>query len=57
MSHNSEWIKNFDKNYQKTDNSIEILQGHDDKPSNDYDVDKMIKEKNESIQSWWRFAH
>ena len=36
--HNSKRIKNFNRNYQKTDNSTEILQGHDDKPSNDYDV-------------------
>ena len=38
FSRNSERIKNFDKNYQKTDNSIEIPQGRDEKPSNDYDV-------------------
>ena len=38
LSRNSERIKKFNKNYQKTDNSIEILKGHDDKPSNDYDV-------------------
>ena len=30
-------------------NSTAILQGHVDKPSNDYDVDKMIKEKNDSF--------
>ena len=29
--HNSEQIKNFNKNYQKTDNSMKILQGHIDK--------------------------
>ena len=45
FSHNSEQIENFNKTYQKTDNSTEILQGHDDKPSNDYDIDKMIKKK------------
>ena len=45
FSHNSEQIENFHKTYQKTDNSTEILQGHDDKPSNDYDIDKMIKKK------------
>ena len=28
---------------------MEILQGHVDKPSNDYDVDEMIQEKNVSI--------
>ena len=28
---------------------MEILQGHVDKPSNDYDVDKEIQEKNISI--------
>ena len=36
--------------YQKTDNSTKILQGHVDKASNDYDVDKMIKEKNDSFK-------
>ena len=35
---------------QKTDNSKEILQGHVDKASNDYDVAKMIKEKNDSFK-------
>ena len=30
---------------------MEILQGHDDKPSNDYDIDKIKKKKNESIKS------
>ena len=35
---------------QKTDNSTKILQGHVDKASNDYDVDKMIKEKNDSFK-------
>ena len=36
-------IKNCNKNFnQKTDNSNEILQGHVDKASNVYDVDKMI---------------
>ena len=43
--HNSERIKNINKNYQKTDDSTEILQGHDDKPSNDYDVIKWLKKK------------
>ena len=37
---NSEQFKNFNKNYQKTDNSTKILQRHDDKPSNNYDVVK-----------------
>ena len=27
---------------------MESLRGHVDKPSNDYDVNKMIKEKNDS---------
>ena len=46
FSHNSEQIKNSNKNfYQKTDNSTQILQGHVDRPSNDYDVDKGITEK------------
>ena len=41
FSHNSEQIKSSNKNfYQKTDYSTEILQGHVDKPSNDYDVIK-----------------
>ena len=35
---------------QKTDNSTKILQGHVDKAGNDYDVDKMIKEKNDSFK-------
>ena len=47
--HNSEQIKNFDKNYQKTDNSPEILQEHDNEPSNNYNVDKMIKKENDSF--------
>ena len=33
FSYNSEQIKNFNKKYQEIDNSTEILQGHDDKPS------------------------
>ena len=33
---------------KKTNNSMESLPGHVDKPSNDYDVNKMIKEKNYS---------
>ena len=33
---------------KKTNNSMESLRGHVDKPSNDYDVNKMIKEKNYS---------
>ena len=49
FSHNSEQIKNFNKNYQKTDNSLEILQGHDDKPSNNYDIYKMIEKRNYSF--------
>ena len=50
FSHNSEQIRNFNENfYQNTYNSKEILQGHVDKPSNDYNVDKMIKEKNVSV--------
>ena len=49
--HNSEQIKNCNKNFnQKTDNSTEILQEHVDKASNDYDVDEMIKEKNDSFK-------
>ena len=47
--HNSQQIKNFNKNYQKIDNSTEILQGYDDKPSNNYDVDKMIQKRNDSF--------
>ena len=46
FSHNSEQIKNCNKNFsQKTDNSTEILQEHVGKGTNYYDVDKMIKEK------------
>ena len=33
---------------KKTNNSMESLRGHVDKPSNDYDVNKMIKEKDHS---------
>ena len=43
---NSEQIKSFNKNFcQKSDNSMETIEGHVDKSSVDYDVDKMIKEK------------
>ena len=46
FSHNSEQIKNWNKNFnQKTDNYTEILQGHVDKASNDYDVRKWLKKK------------
>ena len=39
--HKSEKIKNFNKSfYQKTDNSVEILQEHVNKSSNAYDVIK-----------------
>ena len=49
--HNSEQIKNCNKNFnQKTDNSTEILQEHVDKASNDYDVEKWLKKKNDSVK-------
>ena len=61
FSHNSEQIKNCNKNFsQKTDNSTEILQEHVDKGTNHYDVDKMIKEKKwfcSAIKFWWGFAN
>ena len=51
FSHNSEQIKNWNKNFhQKTDNSTEILQGHINKAINNYGVDKIIKEKNDSFK-------
>ena len=46
FSHNSEQIKNFNKSFsQKTNNSMEVLQGHVDKRSNDYDVIISLKYK------------
>ena len=48
---NSEQIKSFNKNFcQKSDNSMETIEGHADKSSVDYDVDKMIKEKKNYIK-------
>ena len=46
FSHNSEQIKICNKNFgQKTDNSMEVLQGHVHKASNDYYVIKWLKKK------------
>ena len=51
FSHNSVQIKNFNENsYQKTDKLTESPQGHVDKPSNDYGVDKKIKKQNDSFK-------
>ena len=44
---NSEQIKSFNKNFcQKSDNSMETIEGHVDKSSVDYDVIKWLKKKN-----------
>ena len=50
FSPNSEQIKSSNKNfYQKIDYSIGVLQAHVDKPSNDYDVNKVMTEKNNPV--------